>query len=119
MLYYPKSYHHLYIGKYTTTYIYFCSQRNILAKKPKKHQDSSKHRDRLSMERFNCNGVIKIAINEVSKNAKVTLQHDFLHVQPSITSIPQNIKDFIKENIDLLPREIYARLIDKGLDLSI
>ena len=114
-----KRYHHLYIGKYTTTYFYFCSQRDILAKKPKKHQDSSKHRDILSMERFNCNGVIKIIINEVTKIAKVALQHDFLHTRPNIVTLPQNIKDFIKENIDLLPREIYARLINNGLDLSI
>jgi hypothetical protein len=71
------------------------------------------------MERFDCNGIIKIAINEVTKLAKVIIQHDFLHTRPKIVTIPQNIKNFIKENIDLLPREIYARLIDQGLDLSI
>jgi hypothetical protein len=70
------------------------------------------------MERFNCDGSIKIAVNQVTKMAKVMLQHDFLHVRPNITTIPQNVKDFIKENIDLLPREIYARLVDNGLDLS-
>jgi hypothetical protein len=118
-IFYSKSYHHFYVGKNTITYWYFCSQRKILASKPRKHQDSSKQRDTLSKERFNCNGVIKIAINEAIKIAKVTLQHDSIHAQPKTTIIPQNIKDFIKENIDLLPREIYARLVDKGLDLSI
>ena len=62
------------------------------------------------MERFNCKETIKIAINEVTKIAKVTLQHDFLHACSNIVTIPQNIKDFIKENIDLLSQKIYARL---------
>jgi len=72
------------------------------------------------MEWFDCDGTIKIVVNQVTKIANVTLRHDFLHIRPKIklTTIPQNIKDFIKENIDLLPREIYARLIDKGLNLS-
>ena len=55
------------------------------------------------MERFDCNGIIKIAINEVTKLVKVIIQHDFLHTRPKIVTIPQNIKNFIKENIDLLP----------------
>src|SRR2546421_11105796 len=105
-MFYLNSYHHLYVGKNTITYWYFCSQRDVLAYKSRKHQDCSKHRDIPSMERFKCDGVIKIAINEVMKIAEVTLQHDSIHVQPKITKIPQNIKDFIKENIDLLTREI-------------
>lgn len=109
----------MYIGKCTKTFWYFCSQQKKLGSKPKKHQDSSKHRDTQSMERFDCEGTVKIAINEVTKIAKVTLQHDFLHARPNIVTIPSNIKNFIKENIDLLPREIYARLVNKGLDPSL
>ena len=33
--------------------------------------------------------------------------------------VTQEIKDYIKKNIDLLPREIYARLIAEDLDTSI
>ena len=91
----------------------------MLKSKSNKHRDSSKHRDARSMERFCCEGVVKIIINEVTKIAKIDLQYDFLHVRPNITTMPENIKEFIKENIDLLPREIYARFINKGLDLSI
>ena len=69
----------MYVGKYATSYWYFCSQQKKIESKPKKHQDSSKHHDTQSMERFNCNGTVKIAINEVTKIAKVTLQHGFLH----------------------------------------
>lgn len=96
-----------------------CSQQNALAKKPRKHADSSKHRDTPSMERFDCNGVIKVSINRSTMMAEVHLQHDFLHAQPKDTSVPQNIKDFIHENIDLLPREIYARLVSDGMNSEI
>jgi hypothetical protein len=109
----------LYTGKHKTTYWYMCSQQNSLAKKPRKHIDSSKHRDMPSMERFDCNGVIKVSINQSTMMAEVDLQHEQLHAQPKDTSVPQNIKDFIKENIDLLPCEIYARLVADGMDLSI
>ena len=54
-----------------------------------KHQDSSKHRDARSMERFNCKGTIKIAINEITNIAKINLYHDFLHARPNNTTIPE------------------------------
>src|ERR1044072_7983227 len=63
------------------------------------------------MERFECDGILKISVNEVTHIAEVTLYHKDLHVKPKDYSIPQNIKYFIKSNIDLLSREIYARLV--------
>ena len=102
--------------KRATTYWYHCSQRKSLAGKHRKHQDVSKHRNTKCMARFDCNGIIKITINEANNMAK---QHDFLHKRPSNTTVSQEIKDYIKENIDLLPREIYAWLVAKGLDISI
>ncbi|GES74734.1 hypothetical protein GLOIN_2v1847703 [Rhizophagus clarus] len=79
-----------YSGRSTTTYWYFCSQRHDLAAKSKKHQDASKHRNTKAMQRFKSN-----------------------------VEVSQDIKDFIKEHINLLPREIYAQLVGKGLDSSI
>jgi hypothetical protein len=90
-----------------------------LAAKSKKHQDNSKHRDASVMERFNCNGIIKIAVNKSSNMANLSINHDFLHQKPVNTEVPQDVKDFIKEHIDLLPKEIYAQLVSKGLDLPI
>lgn len=96
-----------------------CSQRDVLAEKQKKHEDPSKHRDTQSMERFHCNGVIKVSINPSTNMAEVHVQHDFLHPRPKNISVPENIKDFIRDNIDLLPREIYARLVSDGMAPSI
>ena len=112
-------YHHQYVSKKLTTYWYFCSQRDILAKKPRKHPDTAKQRDVTSIERFDCGGFIKISINEITQMTEVTLYHRILHEKPMDMSITQNIKDFIKNNIDLLPREIYARLISEGINLLV
>ena len=51
--------------------------------------------------------------------ANVSVNHDFLHKKSINTEVPQDVKDFIKEHIDLLPKEIYARLVSKDLDLHI
>ena len=71
------------------------------------------------MERFDCNGVVKIIFNQITKIATLILHHDLQHARPEMVTVSQDIKDFIKENIDLLPQEIYAQLVDKGLDISI
>ncbi|CAG8677340.1 254_t:CDS:1, partial [Paraglomus occultum] len=112
---YNWNYHRSYISRNTTTYWYYCSQRNTLASKPCKHLDMSKQRDTPSKERFDCGGILKIAINEATQTAKISLYHKNLHAPPINIAVSQNIKDFIKTNINLLPREIYARLINENL----
>ncbi|CAG8802701.1 32217_t:CDS:2 [Gigaspora margarita] len=81
-----------------------------------KHEDSSKHRDTPSMERFNCDGILKIAIEREANKVKLTLKHKLIHAQTNDVTIPQSIKEFIEKYIDLLPREIYARLIDNNMN---
>ena len=71
------------------------------------------------MERFDCEGVIKISINKITLLSEVELLHKDLHVRPIDKSVPQDVKEFIKDNIDLLPKEIYACLVDKGLNVLI
>jgi hypothetical protein len=71
------------------------------------------------MERFNCNGVIKVSVDNPNNIVSLSVKHDFLHLRPANVEVSQDIKDYIKEHIDLLPREIYAQLVSKGLDLSI
>ncbi|RGB39365.1 hypothetical protein C1646_803616, partial [Rhizophagus diaphanus] len=115
---YHWNFNHLYEGK-NITYWYFCSQRDILASKPRKNSDPLKQRDTPSMKRFTCDGTIKISIDKNMKISEIELRHKDLHTRPVNKSVPQSVKDFIKENIDLLPREIYKRLVNNGLDISI
>jgi hypothetical protein len=71
------------------------------------------------MNRFDCEGYIRIHVDQTANIAKTEVNHKCLHPPLSENRVSEEIKTFIQENIDLLPREIYARLIDKGLDLSI
>jgi hypothetical protein len=108
---YNWNYKKLYENKGTTTYFYYCSQREIMINKPRKHPDPSKQWDVPSMERFHCDGVIKISVDMTKQMFEVKLVHTNLHIRPINKSVPQDVKDFIKDNIDLLPREIYYRLV--------
>jgi hypothetical protein len=54
----------------------------------------------------------------MASTVQIHITHD-PHSPPSTHSVPDSVKDFIKENINLLPREIYAKLVSNGMDLSI
>jgi hypothetical protein len=83
-----------------------------LAKKIKKHPDSQKYRDRQSMHRYTYNGCIKITIfKDLASSNNIEIKH-FLHPKRADISILPEIKQFILDNIDLLPREIYKRLVE-------
>jgi len=81
-----------------TTYWYFCSQRHDLAAKPKKNQDVLKNHDAKTMEKFKCNGIIKVSINKLNNTANLSVKHNLLHKRPLNVEVSQNIKDFIKEH---------------------
>ena len=63
------------------------------------------------MERFDCHSTIKITIGPRNNIAKLVLKHELIHAPPKDITVPQNIKEYIKENIDLLPQKIYAQLL--------
>jgi hypothetical protein len=71
------------------------------------------------MTRYNCNGLIKIKVDLQSEIAIVKIVHSQLHPIPIDVTVPDNVKEFIKNNIDLLPREIYYKLVDEELDINI
>ncbi|CAB4442178.1 unnamed protein product [Rhizophagus irregularis] len=83
------------------------------------NSSKKKQRDTSSMKRFDCCGEINIIINLEMKTTLVNVIHKILHELPKEVSIPKCVKDFISENIDLLPKEIYARLVENGSDPEI
>ena len=70
------------------------------------------------MERFPCKGCVKITLNEDPTFSNIEIYHILHPIRPD-TSIPNEVKTFILDNIDLLPREIYKRLIERGLNINI
>ncbi|CAG8793302.1 43654_t:CDS:2, partial [Gigaspora margarita] len=88
-----------------------------LSSKPRKHKDLAKHRDTPSMEQFDCSGTVKITINQSNNNiATLSLKHKLIHEQPKDITVSQDVKEFIRENIDQLLREIYAQLVGSSLN---
>ena len=70
------------------------------------------------MTRYDCKGYIKITIHEDLIFADIEMQHLLHQLRPDI-SVSLEIKQFILDNIDLLPRDIYKRLIEQGLNINI
>ncbi|CAG8687950.1 23063_t:CDS:1 [Rhizophagus irregularis] len=79
-------YYYIYKDSYTSkkasdilTFRYKCSQCKSLAKRPRKNESIEKQRDRIPIERFNCNGLIKIKLKMGTNIASVNLQHSIIH----------------------------------------
>src|ERR1051325_10262387 len=89
---------------------YNCSQFCTLAKRARKHENQENHRDRESMDRFNCDGLVKISINIDTCIAKVHLKHNILHKRPEWFGVTEAIKEYIKKNTSLTPSDIYKQL---------
>lgn len=62
--------------------------------------------------------MLKITIDIAAGLVQIHIIHKN-HSSPSNYSVSDSTKNFIKENINLLPREIYAKLVSNGMDLSI
>ncbi|CAG8751477.1 20629_t:CDS:2, partial [Rhizophagus irregularis] len=90
----------------------------ILAKRPKKIKDLLKQRDKRSIERFNCNGILKIKIDIDSKTAIVQLYHDLIYDRSEKFNINQEIKSFIKDRLCQTPAEIFSQLEINNLNLT-
>src|SRR6266542_2391487 len=117
-IFFQFRYHCKYDSKKAKTFYYYCSQKDCLEKKSRKHSDNNKHRDRQPMERFSCKGCVKITLNKDPTFFNIEIYHILHPIRPD-TSIPNEVKTFILDNIDLLPREIYKRLIERGLNINI
>ena len=91
-------------------FCYKCSQNSNLTKRSRKIEDISKQRDRKPIERFNCNGILKIEIDINSKTAFIQLLHDLIHDRPEKINVMQDIKNFIKDRLNQSPAEIFNQL---------
>ena len=62
------------------------------------------------MDRFNCEGLVKILINMNTCTAKVHLKHNILHKWPEWLGVNESIKEYIKKNTCLTPSEIFKQI---------
>lgn len=62
------------------------------------------------MVRFPCNGHIKITVNSDTLTAKLEMQHDLLHTRPEKYNVSEEVKNFICQQIHLMPKDIFSTL---------
>ncbi|CAB5357690.1 unnamed protein product [Rhizophagus irregularis] len=93
-----------------SSFWYKCSQNSDLTKRARKIEDLSKQRDKLPITRYDCNGVLKIAIVINSKTADIQLYHDLIHDRPERISVNQEIRNFIGDRLHQTPAEIFSQL---------
>ncbi len=70
------SYQKIYTSKKNNNYFtiwYCCLQNHTLTKRPRKNENKDKQRNRESINRFNCNGILKISINMKTYLAIISL----------------------------------------------
>ena len=71
------------------------------------------------MERFDCKGRMKILVDETERTAHIVVKHHILHDLPPDVTVPETIKQFIKDNVNLFPQNIYSQLVANGMDNTI
>jgi undecaprenyl pyrophosphate synthase len=81
-----------------------------LAKKQRKSSDTKKQRDREQMIRFPCNGHIKIIIDNNEQIAKLEMKHDLLHTRPEKYNVSEEVKNSIRHQVHLAPKDIFSTL---------
>ncbi|CAG8794566.1 5655_t:CDS:1, partial [Racocetra fulgida] len=87
-------------------------------KRPRKHENFHKQRDRGYIERFSCNGTLKIVLNMETNIATIDLQHNLLHKRPDRFNTSDDIKAEIKKNIHLTPADIFKQLEQQNPNLT-
>jgi hypothetical protein len=94
----------------TTTFHYYCSQSEIFGKKSRKLSEAESQRDRVTMARFKCNGTLKVKLNESSNRISLELLHDVLHPRPEKCGVTEEVKEKIRQQLELVPKDIFASL---------
>ncbi|CAG8800703.1 24222_t:CDS:2, partial [Gigaspora rosea] len=72
-----------------------------------KHENIEDQRDRIPIDRFECNGQIKIILNLRLNSASIHLQHLILHKRPERFGVNKIIKEEIKKNLYLNPKYVH------------
>jgi hypothetical protein len=82
-------------------YVWHCAQLNGQATKNKKIKKPAKRHVHMKMDRFNCNGWLRITVNNDDTSIlRVWLTHHQCHQPYTDISIPKSIKDIITEMKD-------------------
>ncbi|KAF8967522.1 hypothetical protein BDZ97DRAFT_1656387 [Flammula alnicola] len=95
--------------------MYHCAQINTRQHKPKKAKNEGvKHRDKEQMDTFKCHGWLSITITDDGDDAFVKFQHEDDHVPYWNIDVPSEIQDFVRENLELSPTQLWDEILKKN-----
>ncbi|CAG8808220.1 36180_t:CDS:2, partial [Racocetra persica] len=100
------------IKKDNITFYYKCSQSQVLENKPRKNIDPNKQQDKVSIEQFSCNRLLKIIIRD-HQIADINLVHKILHTHPNQFEIDTSIKKQIHYWWTVFIRQAHFKNIDQ------
>ncbi|KAF8584153.1 hypothetical protein K439DRAFT_1346793 [Ramaria rubella] len=63
-----------------TSFSYYCAQNKEQQQHPRRCDDPTKQRDKVSMVMFDCNGWLHITVEDGNRHAHVKVQHKDNHV---------------------------------------
>jgi hypothetical protein len=92
-----------------TRFRYHCAQLVNRQKRSKKHEDTSKQRDHVPMERYPCEGWLRMVVNMTIMEVHVDLSHHH-HSEYVDIRITEELKDYIRKNLRQTPRQLWDDL---------
>lgn len=111
-LMYMSSYQSQYEHKRTPTtrFKYNCSQQCNRQHKPKKTSSTEHRRDKIQMDSFDCHGWLFITISEGANDVLVRLKHEEDHAPYWHIDIPDEVKKFVHDNVEMRPGQVRSLL---------
>jgi hypothetical protein len=106
-----SSYHKMHEHKHSqdsACFRYHCAQHSKRQHEAKKSENHDKHQDKEAMSSFRCEGWLSISLSDSDNVAIVKINHRDAHVPYWSIDIPSDVKDFIYENPELMPKQVRA-----------
>jgi hypothetical protein len=85
---------------------YHCAQYSKRQHGAKKCENHDKRWDKEAMSSFACEGWLSIALSDGDDIAIVKINHNDVHVPYWSIDIPSDVKDFVHENPELMPKQV-------------
>ncbi|KAJ7580771.1 hypothetical protein C8J56DRAFT_743222, partial [Mycena floridula] len=103
-----------------STYVFFCAQLKGQETKQRLVDDPQKRRSRLMMERFDCNGWLRITMTDNdSTTARVDFSHHDAHDCYVNISLGATEKAMVSDMKNLPPSKIWDELLRKSPDTEL
>ena len=87
--------------------MYHCAQIDDRQHAPLKSQKPNvKHRDKESMQTFDCSGWLHITLSDLSDITSIKLDHHDAHIPYCPIEIPEDVVTYIHDNVKLMPAQV-------------